>query len=323
MEAMWEISGAIVKDDGSDALGLDACFASGWYDKLHGYVANFINATGLSMLEADGPYGGAPCASTNHSHHHGLEDSIYRQTQLQSQFYKEMRARNVYVNQPDNFFFQGGSRTAMGYDEQQYSLSRWHDLTISRAGLFDDLYVHLPTQGWLFLPLGDYHAGGGAATFGGHPAAYEWALAQYLGAGTAACYRGPTLWTEGTPEGATAKAALVKWVGFYKKHRQTLIEPIVHLRRPDAQGWDGWLHVRPLAKESSAEVGVAMLFNPTDAPLNVSIVLPLYYTGLDATVQVSIDEGAFASHTVPRDYGLMVELAFAPRSIHTVVVRRP
>ena len=147
-----------------------------------------------------------------------------------------MRARNVYVNQPDNFFFQGGSRTGMGYDEQQYSLPRWADLSISRAGLYDDLYTHLPTQGWMFLPLSDYHAGGGAATFAGHPEAYEWGLAQYLGAGTAACYRGPTLWTEGTPEGAAAKAALAKWVSFYKAHRAILIEPVVHLRRPDMQG---------------------------------------------------------------------------------------
>ena len=89
-----------------------------------------------------------------------------------------------YVNQPDNFFFQGGSRTGMGYDEQQYSLPRWRDLSVSRMGLYDDLYAHTPTQGWMFLPLGTYHAGGDAADFSGHVKAYEWALAQYLGAGT-------------------------------------------------------------------------------------------------------------------------------------------
>ena len=32
-------------------LGADACFASGWVDKLTDYVFNFINVTGLSMLE--------------------------------------------------------------------------------------------------------------------------------------------------------------------------------------------------------------------------------------------------------------------------------
>ena len=76
-------------------LKADACFASGWYDKLHQLIIHFINNTGLSMLETDGPYGGGSCASKNHSHHHGLEDSVYRQTQLQNAFYNEMRKLNV------------------------------------------------------------------------------------------------------------------------------------------------------------------------------------------------------------------------------------
>ena len=63
-----------------------------------------------SIATADG---GTKCESTNHSHHHGLEDSVYRQTQLQSAFYADMRRLNVYVNQPDTYFFQGGSRTGM------------------------------------------------------------------------------------------------------------------------------------------------------------------------------------------------------------------
>ena len=41
----WECEG----DEG------EACFASGWYDKLSFLVHNFINETGLSMLETDGP----------------------------------------------------------------------------------------------------------------------------------------------------------------------------------------------------------------------------------------------------------------------------
>ena len=40
-------------------------------------------------------YGGGDCASTNHTHHHGHEDSVYRQTMLQSAFYAQMRALNV------------------------------------------------------------------------------------------------------------------------------------------------------------------------------------------------------------------------------------
>ncbi len=66
----------------------------------------------------------------------------------------------------------------MGYDEQQYSLPRIHDLSISRMGMFDDLYIHLPTQGWMFVPLEPYHAGGDDAAFLGHDFEIEWALAQ-------------------------------------------------------------------------------------------------------------------------------------------------
>mmetsp|Transcript_28118 Transcript_28118/g.55310 ORF Transcript_28118/g.55310 Transcript_28118/m.55310 type:complete len:389 (+) Transcript_28118:15-1181(+) len=310
-------------------LKQDACFASGWYDKLHSYITGFINATGLSMLETDGPYGGGDCAATYHSHHHGEEDSVYRQTQLQSFFYREMRKLNVYVNQPDNFFFQGGSRTGMGYDEQQYSLPRWQDLTISRMGLYDDLYTHLPTQGWMFLPLSDYHAGGSAATFQGHNQEYEWALAQYLGAGTAACYRGPTLYSN-TEGGVQMKATLQKWVKFYKAHRATLIQPVVHLRRPTLQSWDGWLHVNPLgyttlssSPHSEQEVAVAMLFNPTSSKLATTIALPLYYAGVSSsTVSVSVNEQPATIVNVERDYTILLPITMPALSIHTVVISR-
>ena len=75
------------------------CFASGWYDHLKGLVGNFINTTGLRMLETDGPYGGDSCDAHDHPHHHGIEDSIYRQTQLQGKFYADLRAMDVFINQ--------------------------------------------------------------------------------------------------------------------------------------------------------------------------------------------------------------------------------
>jgi hypothetical protein len=48
-----------------------------------------------------------------------------------------------------------------------------------------------------FVPLVDYHGGGAAAAFeplSDNIVDYEWALAQYLGAGVAACYRGYELY---------------------------------------------------------------------------------------------------------------------------------
>jgi hypothetical protein len=101
-------------------------------DDLEYLIVNFINETGLSMLEVcciesllclpsavqtDGPYGGDECFSTTHDHHNDAGDSIYRQTQMQAQFYTAMRERNVFINQPDMYFYQGGSKTGMGYNE--------------------------------------------------------------------------------------------------------------------------------------------------------------------------------------------------------------
>jgi hypothetical protein len=90
-----------------------ACFASGWYDYLFERILNFIDVTGTSFIESDGPYGGYICESTNHSHHVGRQDSIYMQDLLQGKFYTELRKRQVYINEPDNYFYQGGSRTGM------------------------------------------------------------------------------------------------------------------------------------------------------------------------------------------------------------------
>ncbi len=78
------------------------------------------------------------------------------------------------------------------------------------------------------------HPGGSAAEFeplSKHLLEYEWALAQYLGYGVAACYRGPMLY-----DTIETKAVVQKWVGFHKTYRDILTSDIVHVRRPDMQG---------------------------------------------------------------------------------------
>jgi len=92
---------SVVGEDGE--LVKDACMASGWYDQLTELATSFIDATGIAMLEIDGPYDGTPCACEDHDYHHDLTDSVYRQTQLQNQFIMEMRNRDVFVNQPDMY----------------------------------------------------------------------------------------------------------------------------------------------------------------------------------------------------------------------------
>jgi hypothetical protein len=109
-----------------------ACLASGWYDYLLNRTLTFMDRTGLIMVETDGPYGGYSCGSTTHAHHRNNDDSVYQQNMLQANYFKILRERSVYINQPDYYFYQGGSKTGMGYNEEQYSLPRWMDISVSR-----------------------------------------------------------------------------------------------------------------------------------------------------------------------------------------------
>ena len=208
----------------------------------------------------------------------------------------------------------------LGYSEDQYSLPRWEDLTVSRAGMYDDTYHFLPTQGWMQVPLVDYHGGGDAAAFeqlSDHPEAFEMALAQYVGYGVAACWRGPRIY-----DSDATKALVDKWVGFYRQHRQLLTSDIVHVRRADGQGLDAILHVDPFyapppgytpasatawhgaaapstdvlrGKKAPPYVGatwgperaILLVFNPTDAAIeDESLAVNLYYAGIELAAAV-------------------------------------
>ena len=143
----------------------NACMASGWRDYLLAAVLRFIDQTGLTAIETDGPYNGQPCDSEEHEHHHGLGDSIYRQNVLQARFFSELKNQGLYIHAPENYYYWGQSKSGMGYNENQYSLARWLDLHISRQGMFDDTYHTPVTAGWMFVPIEPYHAGGDVASF--------------------------------------------------------------------------------------------------------------------------------------------------------------
>ena len=117
--------------------------------------------------------------------------------------------------------------------------------SVSRMTVYDQTYAKIPTMGWMFLPLQDYHGGGPDAAFepmSQHLAEYEMGLAQYLGAGIAACYRGFRLYD--TPE---VQAVVAKWVATYKAHRAIITSDIVHIRRPDGQALRAACWWSPLA----------------------------------------------------------------------------
>ena len=216
----------------------------------------------------------------------------------------------------------------MGYNEQQFSLPRWRDLTVSRQVMYDDTYNMRPTQGHMLVPLTDYHAGASAAAFVGHAQAYEWGLAQYFGGGLVNTQvGGSTLYNDDATH-----TVIIKWTTFVKKYRETLIQPIVHLRRATGQGWDGFLHPHPRAIPGGggapggpgAAVGIAVLFNPARRMLSETIGIPLYYAGLAGdSVMVAVNDAAPVKMMLERDYFVLIPLTMQPTSVTTLVFTTP
>ncbi|MBN1418132.1 MAG: alpha-galactosidase [Planctomycetes bacterium] len=295
-------------------FGQSACLASAWGDGYVRRVLDFIDATGMSVIETDGPYHGDVCASTVHAHHAGLADSQVAQWRACRAFYGELRRRGVYVNSPDRYYLAGSNKCAMGYRESNWSLPRERQTLIARQNIYDGTWEKTPSMGWMFVPLVEYHGGGAAATLEPlreHLADYEWHLAQNFGSGVMACYRGPRLYD--APE---TRALVAKWVDFYKRYRRILDADVIHVRRADGRDIDCMMHVDPAGPVKA----LAMVYNPTGGERRTEIELPLYYAGLTETARVREREGDAKEFQLDRGYRIRVPLAIGPRAITYLVI---
>ncbi|MEY3052269.1 MAG: hypothetical protein RLY31_2054 [Bacteroidota bacterium] len=267
---------------GGAIFGNAPCLGSTWGIRYLDQLRTFLAKTGFDLLEHDGPYPGDLCASTKHPGHEGLADSQWQQWSLTDDFYRWLREKGIYLNAPDWYFLNGSNKTGIGYREVNWSLPRERQIILGRQNIYDGTWTKLPSMGWTFTPLVEYHGGGAAATLeplSEHLDAYLAHLWQNFGAGVQSCYRGPRLY-----DGPVVKEAVIRVVQWYKKYRDILNADLLHLRRPDGQDWDGFLHV-----DSRLPVkGMAMLFNPTATAITRNIRLPLYYTGLRKQATLSL-----------------------------------
>lgn len=259
---------------GGAFFGNAPCMGSQWGLTYIDKLKYFITKTGFDLFENDGPYPGDVCASTVHPGHKGLDDSQWRQMELQKGLYRWCNENGIYVNAPDWYFLDGTHKIGIGYREVNFSLSRDQQKILNRQNIHDGTFEKLPSMSWGFVPLTRYQGGGPEAVLEplkDHLKDYEMLMVQYYGAGVQACYRGPRLY-----DTSTTKALVTNTVSWYKKYRDILNAPIVHLRRADGRDWDGFMHVSPILKDRA----FVLLFNPTDQVINRQVSIPLYYTGL-------------------------------------------
>lgn len=290
-------------------LGRSLCLGAACTDAYFDRLLRFVDATGMDVLEADGPYHGYACASATHKYHRGLDDSQLVNWQRQVAFFHACRRRNLYVLAPDWYFFHGTNKNAMGYSEDNLSLPRDRQILIARQNIYDGTWYKTPSMGWMFVPLVEYGAGGPRSTLeplAKNLAAYEQHWAQNFGSGVMAAYRGPRLYdTEQT------KAVVKKWVDFYKEHRDILNSDIIHVRRPTGRDIDVMLHVNPRLKTK----GLAMVYNPLDQPARRTLWLPLYYTGLTDAVTFRDHKGNVRTYQLDRRCNIEVRLEIPPRGV--------
>ncbi len=288
--------------------GSAPCLNSQWGIDYFKKLKIFLKKTGFDLLEHDGSYPGQLCASTKHIGHKGLQDSQWKAWKRITNFYKWCNENGISLNVPDWYYLSGSTKNGIGYREVNWSLPRAQQLILGRQNIYDGTWERTPSMSWTFVPLTQYHGGGASATIeplNDHLEAYKAHMFQNYGSGVQACYRGPRLYD--TPKTKQVVIEIVKW---YKKHRKILNSPIIHLKRADGRSIDGLMHVNPNPEEK----GLALFFNPTHNTLKETFKIPLYYTGLKNSVNVSEKEGNFMTYKITRDYNIEMEVEIPANS---------
>jgi hypothetical protein len=264
--------------DGSDSG--DACFASGWETYLLQAFLSFINSTGLTMVETDGPYAGYGCANSTHTGHHGWGDSVQIQSRSMAATYEALQSRGVYVNAPDSWFLSGISKMGIGYNEGTFRLADVDLISlIQRQVIFDATAYTVPAMAWSQLPMATYDYGSAEGM-----AQFEAGVAGQLALGIGTFIYQPD-GGDFLPTSAVADV-LQRWAAWFKTYRVLLSSgDVIHVSRPDGQGVDVTLHAR-----AGADIpALFVLTNPTaDNVTLAALTLPLYYAGLPAGAAVLV-----------------------------------
>ncbi len=302
------------KPDAAAFFGHAPCLGSKWglayINKLKYFFAN----TGFNIFENDGPYPGDVCASTSHPGHTGLDDSQWKQMELQKELYHWCNERGIYINAPDWYFLDGTNKIALGYREVNFSLPREQQMILNRQNIYDGTWDKTPSMGWGFVPLTKYQGGGPEAVLeplADHLPDYEKLMVQYYGSGVQACYRGPRLYdTDKT------KALVQKTVNWYKKYRDIMNSDMVHLRRADGRDWDGMMHINPKLRQKA----FVLVYNPLKTAITRTVNLPLYYTGLTKSAVVKEKDGSPKTFQLKRDFSIDVPVTIAAESYNWLII---
>jgi hypothetical protein len=288
---------------GGQTHGFCPALASNWGQEYFRKLSRFFEQTGFLQFTHDGSYPGDFDAAERPPLQRGVDDSQWVQWRIIRDFYQRLLARGVYLRIPDYYYLSGSNECGMGYREVNWSLPRAQQVIHTRQNIYDGTWRKTPSMGWMFVPLTQYHGGGAAATIeplDEHLDHYERMLAGNLGLGVQAVYRGTRLYD--TPR---VRAAVKKWVGWYKDYRDILESDLIHGRRADGRDLDWMLHVNPGLEQK----GMLVVYNPLDEGRTRALEVDLYYTGLVDTARLRHEGGDPIEVALRRDSSLELEVS--------------
>lgn len=248
----------------------------------------FIDATDFDCLEVDGPFPGAICTHSDHSGHEGAEDSVVKQWEYAIRdFYRELRARNVYINSPDWNFLAGANMAVMGYAEPGFNVPHAAQLIYGRQMSYYGTFEKTPAMGWTLVPLSPYGGGGDSSfwPYNERIESYDFMVGMNMMSGVIGSYRGGNgLYQEEQGKFSPSENVIETWGRFYNKYRDILGADIIHIAPPEpvdiesmnTTAIDGFIHASPEYEQK----GLAAFFNQTGETVTQKVKIPLYFTGL-------------------------------------------
>jgi hypothetical protein len=290
---------------------LTSPWGQAYYRKLY----RFFEFTGFAMLEHDGPWPGDVDVTPRPPLQQGEADSRWVQAGIANGFYRWCRGRGIYVNAPDYYYLNGTNKCGMGYREVNWSLPRDMQVIHTRQNIYDGTWHKTPSMGWMFVPLSEYHGGGAAATIeplDEHRDHYRRMLQSNLGLGVQACYRGPRLF-----DTQRTRQMVREQVDWFRQYRDILESDVVHGRRADGRDVDWMLHVNP----DLPCKGMLLVYNPADRPVQRTLEVDLYYTGLADNAVVSERDERPQRMQLQRDYRIRLPVSVPPRGMNWFVIR--
>ena len=280
-----------------DHSQISRCLSTKWSAGYWNRVCSFLEKTGSDFIEIDGPYHFYTCTGnrpgqTEHLHK-GLSDSRYQQWLKSTvEIYIRMRQLGIYINTPDWFYLSGTNKCAVGYEEIGFSQPRRTQLLLNRIYNYMGTYHKIPSMGWGFLPVEEYHGGGSEAKF--EPltenlAEYDWALAEAAASGVWPCVRGKRLY-----DTEACRAVVKYWTSVIRKHKKLLNSNTVHAYPPTATddlSVAADMDVILQENHDTPDKLFLMVCNQTGEERTKTFLLPAFYTGLT---------GLERPHTAPK-----------------------